>query len=78
MQDGRWLVELGLLKAKALVPYRLLPALSRALSPRARALYSEPGVARFQHGVVASPGIVEREFGFTPSSVIPRLAYYLA
>ena len=70
--------ELGLVATKALVPLRLLPVLTRFLPDAARALYAEPGVARFSHGVVASPGIVERMFGFEPTSVLPRLAEYLA
>jgi hypothetical protein len=35
-------------------------------------------LAQFRRGVVASPGIVEREFGFAPVSFIRRLGQYLA
>jgi NADH dehydrogenase len=70
--------QLGVYRPKVLVPPRWLPALSRLLPPASRALYLHPRVGHFQQGVVASPGIVQRTFGFEPASVLAKFGYYLA
>lgn len=70
--------ELGLMKRRALIPDRFIPLLASRLPVGARGIYLEPGISRFRHGIVASPGIVERVFGFQPRSVVTCLGSYLA
>jgi nucleoside-diphosphate-sugar epimerase len=70
--------HLGIFKPKLLLQAAWLPALSSVLPTPARVLYTGPRLAQIQQGVVASPGIVQRTFGFEPRSVVPRLARYLA
>jgi NADH dehydrogenase len=70
--------SLGVIKPKLLVPVSLLPAVARALPKPARGLLLAPRVTQFTQGVVASPGIVERQFGFRPRPVLSRLGEYLA
>jgi len=69
--------QVGVLKPKVLVPVRWLPAVSRLLPARSRALFLEPRVAQFQQGAVVSPGIVRRSFGFEPRSIVASLGEYL-
>ncbi len=69
---------LDIQKPKVLIPPTLLPAVSWLLPASARELLQQPRLAQFQHGVVASPGIVQRMFGFQPRSIVPRLSEYLA
>ena len=70
--------EVGAVKPKLLVPWRLIPAVTSFLPAPARRLYAEPRTALFRAGVVASPGIIERNFGFQASSVLPGMAGYIA
>lgn len=70
--------RLGTLKPKLLVPYRLLPSVTRLLPAAGRSLYSPARVAQLRQGGVASPGIVQRSFGFEPRSIPPHLSEYLA
>lgn len=70
--------HLGVLKPKLLVPYRWIPVAAQILPDPACALFSRPRLDQFRHGVVASPGIVPRMFGFEPVSIVQRLGQYLA
>lgn len=70
--------QLGVMRRKLLVPYRLLPAVARALPPGLRPVYSDARMAQFRQGVVTSPGIVQRTFGLEPRSIPSQLAAYLA
>ncbi|MGI8968128.1 MAG: NAD-dependent epimerase/dehydratase family protein [Chloroflexota bacterium] len=70
--------ELNVVRRKLLLPRPLMAAVAGALPAAARPLYSPARLAQFEQGVVASPGIVNREFGFEPANVIPGLASYLA
>lgn len=70
--------ELNVLKPKVHIPYRANSLVARALPVPARFLFLEPRLSQLQHGVVASPGIVERTFDFKPADVIQSLARYLA
>lgn len=70
--------QLGVIKPKVLVPSRLVPILAHALPAGGRALFLRPRLDQFKHSVVASPGIVQRTFGFEPRPIVPRLADYLA
>jgi NADH dehydrogenase len=69
--------QLGVSRAKLLVPAGLEARVARLLPVPARGLFSPARVAQFRQDVVASPGIVEREFGFQPVSVLDRLPDYL-
>lgn len=69
--------HLGVLKSKVLIPESWIPALSGFLPAAARDLFAPPRRSVYQSGVVSSPGIVERWFGFTPRSVAPLLGSYL-
>lgn len=68
---------LGLNKPKAMIPPRLLGSLARVLPRQFRSLYDEARLAQFHRAVVASPGVVQREFGFEPRHVVQRLGEYL-
>jgi nucleoside-diphosphate-sugar epimerase len=68
----------GVARPKALVPVRLLPLVTRLLPSGVRELFAPSRLGLFEYGVVASPGIIQRVFGFTPTPVIPRLHAYLA
>lgn len=70
--------QLDVCKPKLLVPPALLPVIARLLPAPARPLFAEPRLAQWRQGVVASPGIVPRMFGFEPRSIVRRLAEYLA
>jgi nucleoside-diphosphate-sugar epimerase len=70
--------ELGVSKPKALVPLRMLPSIAAAIPGPARAFYTFPRVDQLGQGVVASPGIIDRTFGFQPSSILPGIAGYIA
>lgn len=70
--------ELNVFKPKVLVPDRWVPAVTPILPPGARALFAPARLATIRQGIVASPGIVQRAFGFTPRSVVPLLTTYLA
>lgn len=63
-------------RPKLLVPPPLLAAVAPVLPREARCLYTGPRLAAFLHGMVASPGVVARHFGFGPSNVVPRLGEY--
>jgi NADH dehydrogenase len=69
--------EVGALKPKLRLPSSWLPAVSALLPAVSRPFFSPARLARFRRGVVASPGIVEREFGFEPASFIRRLGQYI-
>lgn len=69
---------LGVVRVKALVPPSWLPALAPVAPRAARPLLSPHRLARFLTGVVASPGIVDRTFGFQPRSVVDRLPHYVS
>ncbi|MBV9280729.1 MAG: NAD(P)H-binding protein [Chloroflexi bacterium] len=69
--------ELRVSKPKLLVPPAMAPQLGRLLRRPAGTLFLEPRLAQLLHGVVASPGIVSRTFGFEPRSVVPRIGWYL-
>jgi NADH dehydrogenase len=65
------------------VPPVQLPAGLAGVAPRllmgpARELFSGPRRALFEHGVVTSPGIVQRMFGFEPVNIASRIGAYLA
>ncbi len=68
--------QLGVNKPKVLIPLRLVPSITFLL-PAGRSLFLPPRLAQFQQGVVASPGIVKRMFGFEPRSIVPLLGTYL-
>lgn len=70
--------QVGMMKPKLRLPAAWLPAVSSLLPSVSRSLFAPARLAQFRRGVVASPGIVEREFGFTPVSFIQRLGGYLA
>jgi NADH dehydrogenase len=70
--------QIGVSKPKLLIPYCFLPLIAPSLPDGSRDIFVQPRLAQFRHGVVASPGIVQREFGFEPSSVVQRLAHYLS
>jgi nucleoside-diphosphate-sugar epimerase len=69
--------HLGVSKPKVLVPDASLAALSQILPSSMRVLFQEPRIEQLRSGVVASPGIVDRMFGFEPRSIVSRLAEYL-
>jgi len=68
--------QLGVNKPKVLIPLRLVPSIT-SLLPAGRSLFLPPRLTQFQQGVVASPGIVTRMFGFEPRSIVPLLGTYL-
>ena len=68
--------QLGVNKPKVLIPLRLVPSIT-SLLPAGRSLFLQPRLTQFQQGVVASPGIVKRMFGFEPRSIVPLLGTYL-
>lgn len=70
--------RLGQVRPKVLVPESFMPAVTALLPAPVRHLYLQPRVAQFRQGVVASPGIVNRVFGFTPQPVLEHLGEYLA
>lgn len=70
--------QLNEIKPKVLVPDAYLPLLGRILPPGSRALFAPARLAVIRQGIVASPGIVPRMFGFEPRSVVPALASYAA
>jgi uncharacterized protein YbjT (DUF2867 family) len=70
--------ELGVMKPKILLPYRSLPSAARLIPAAGRPLFQQPRLGQFQHGVVASPGIVQRMFGFEARSILSRLPEYLS
>jgi nucleoside-diphosphate-sugar epimerase len=70
--------RLGLAKPKILIPAAGLVTLLTVLPASTRDLFSPPRIDQFRQAVVASPGIVERTFGFEPRSIVPKLAEYLA
>ncbi len=70
--------QLGVVKSKILVPEAWIPLISGMLPPATRSLFSQPRLSVFHSGIVSSPGIVRKWFGFEPRSVVPKLASYLA
>lgn len=70
--------ELGVTKPKALVPRPFIGTVAGMVPAPGRSLFTEPRLAALEHGVVASPGIVQREFGFEPASIVSALAGYIA
>jgi hypothetical protein len=68
---------LGSAKAKVFVPDMLLPRVAALVPPSARPLFAGSRLAMLEETSVASPGIVEREFGFTPQSVVERIGGYV-
>jgi NADH dehydrogenase len=70
--------ELGLQRRKLLVPYRSVPAVSRLVPASARGIFYPARVEQLNTGIVASPGIVHRIFGFEPSNIVPGIPAYLA
>lgn len=69
--------QLNVFKPKLLLPERWLPAFHRRLPAGSRGLYAPARLAVLQQGVVASPGIVQRMFGFEPRSIVPLLPSYM-
>jgi nucleoside-diphosphate-sugar epimerase len=69
--------HLNVLKPKLLVPEQIFPALSGVLPAGLRDVFAPARLAVWNAGVVASPGIVHRHFGFEPQSVVGRLPAYL-
>lgn len=63
-------------KPKLLVPDACLPIVTRFLPAGSRELFAPARLAILRQGIVASPGIVPRMFGFEPRSVVPALASY--
>jgi len=70
--------ELHVTKGKLLLPKRLIPLFASVLPGGARGLFEGPRLAQLQTGVVASPLIVQREFGFEPAWITKTLPQYLA
>ncbi len=69
--------ELGVAKPKVLLSERSLRSFHRWLPAATRDLYAPARLSVVQHGVVASPGIVQRMFGFEPRSVVRLLPSYM-
>jgi uncharacterized protein YbjT (DUF2867 family) len=67
----------GTARPKVLVPLTLARRAAGLLPASTRELYSDARLAVLEETSAASPGIVEREFGFTPGSVVERLGSYL-
>jgi uncharacterized protein YbjT (DUF2867 family) len=70
--------ELGIMKPKLLLPPSALTAVSSLIPPSSRSLFSPARLAEFRHSAVASPGIIQRTFGFEPANILTRLPAYLA
>lgn len=68
--------HLNVFKPKVLVPDVCLPAVNRLLPAGSRELFAPARLAILRQGIVASPGIVQRMFGFEPRSVVPVLGSY--
>lgn len=70
--------QVGSSKPKLLLPRGLVPALAGLLPAAARHLFTGARLAGFDQPTnAASPGIVWREFGFEPRSIVSRLGTYL-
>lgn len=70
--------QLNVCKPKMLVPDAWLPVVHRILPSSSRELFAPARLAVLRQGIVASPGIVQRMFGFEPRSVVPALRSYTA
>jgi nucleoside-diphosphate-sugar epimerase len=70
--------QLKEVKPKVLVPDACLPLVTRFLPAGSRDLFASARLAILRQGIVASPGIVPRMFGFEPRSVVPALGSYVA
>lgn len=70
--------ELGMVKAKLLLPPPALSAIAALIPVSSRSLFSPARLAEFRHTAVASPGIIQRSFGFEPADILTRLPAYLA
>lgn len=69
---------LGVVKPKLLLPPDWLSRLAPILPASARGLFTPPRLSLYRHGVVASPGAVQRAFGFEPVSILDRLPGYIS
>jgi uncharacterized protein YbjT (DUF2867 family) len=69
---------LGVSKPKIPLPPDWLPDLARVFPAASKELFAAARIARFQQMSAASPGIVERNFGFEPRSIVPLLPGYIA
>jgi len=70
--------RLGLVKPKLLLPVSWTCRLGTILPEPVGSLLSPYRLAAFAHGVVVSPGIIRRTFGFEPKSLVDELPSYLA
>lgn len=70
--------QLGLARPKLLIPPPVFASLMSSIPAVKRAtLFQGARLAQWEHGVVASPGAVQRVFGFEPASIVSRLPGYL-
>lgn len=67
----------GTARPKVLLPLTVTRRAVGLLPASARELYSDARLAVLEETSAVSPGIVERQFGFAPRSVVERLGSYL-